>query len=161
MTTLQYRTPLQRRAAMSAVSLSAERRTEKISVRKLLWAAPLAGVAAAAGNLAIYGLARAGFDLPLNMPAMGPNAAGPLAAAQVVISSFLPALVAAGLLALVARFTARPVRVFQIVAGVALVLSFGAPFSVPVDTGTRLVLLSMHLVAGLVITAVLSAYATE
>ena len=146
---------------MSAVSLSAERRAEKVSLRKLLWAAPLAGVAAAAGNLAVYGVARAAFGLPLEMPAMGPNPAGPLAVAPMIISSFAPALAAAMLLALLARFTTRPVRVFQVVAGAALVLSFGAPFGIPVDTATRLVLLSMHLVAGLVIAAVLSTFAAE
>ena len=41
---------------------------------------------------------------------------GPRVIAQVVVSSFVPALAAGVLLALLARFTAQPVRVFQIVA---------------------------------------------
>jgi hypothetical protein len=161
MTTFVYRTALERRAAMSAVSLSAQRRAEQVSVRKLLGAAPLAGLLAALGNLAVYGLARAGLSLPLAMPAMGPTPAGPLLVAPVVLASFVPALFAGGLLALLARFSARPVRAFQIIAGVALVLSLGAPLTLPVDTATRLVLLVMHLVAGLVIAGVLSTRATE
>jgi hypothetical protein len=159
MTTLEYRTQAQRIAAMTAVARSAH--PEGVSNRKLLWAAPVAGLAAAAGNLAVFGVARASLDLPLVMPAMGPSPAGPLAAAPVVVSSFVPALLAGLLLALLARFSTRPVRVFQVVAGAALVLSFGAPLTTPLDLSTRLVLLTMHLAAGLVITGVLSALATE
>src|SRR5687768_3736320 len=136
-------------------------RSGRVASRKLLWAGPLAGVAAAAGNLAIFGLASAALSLPLVMPAMGPTPAAPLNIAQVIIASFVPALAAAGLLALLACFTARPVRVFQIIAGVGLVLSLGAPFSLPIELSTRLVLLSMHVVAGVVITAVLSVFAGQ
>jgi hypothetical protein len=161
MTTFVYRTALERRAVMSAVSLSAQRRAEQVSVRKLVWAAPLAGLLAALGNLAVYGLARAGLSLPLAMPAMGPTPAGPLLVAPVILASFVPALFAGGLLALLARLSARPVRTFQIIAGVALVLSLGAPLTLPVDTATRLVLLVMHLVAGLVIAGVLGAKAVD
>lgn len=146
---------------MSAISLSAQRRADQVSLRKLLWAAPLAGVLAALGNLAVYGLARAALGLPLEMPAMGPTPAGSLSVAPVVLSSFVPALFAGGLLAVLARFAARPLRVFQIVAGAVLVLSLGAPLTLPVDLGTRLVLLVMHLVAGLVITGVLSTTAVD
>ena len=142
-------------------AVAAAPRSGRVASRKLLWAGPLAGVAAAAGNLAVFGLASAALNLPLAMPAMGPTPAAPLNIAQVVISSFLPALVAAGLLALLARFTARPVRVFQIIAGVVLVLSLGAPLTLQADLSTRLVLLAMHVVAGLVITGVLSVFASE
>lgn len=144
---------------MSAVIQSAGR--QRVTHRKLLWAAPLAGLAAAAGNLAVFGLARAGLGLPLDMPALGPSPAGPLGAVQVVFASFAPALAAGGFLWLLARFSAQPVRAFQIVAGVLLVLSLAGPLRQPVELATRLVLLVMHLVAGLVITGVLSVLAAE
>ena len=135
---------------------------EKVALRKLLWAAPLAGLASAAGNLAVFGVARAGLDLPLVMPAIGPFLpSAPLTALQVAVTSFAPALVAAALLAVLSKLSARPVLVFQIMAGLFLVASLIGPLRQPVDLATKLTLLSMHLVAGLVITAVLSTFSTE
>jgi hypothetical protein len=136
-------------------------RSEKISMRRLLWAAPLAGLAAAAGNLAVFGVARAGLGLPLVMPALPGSAGGPLAVEQVLYASFVPALAGAALLALLARYIARPVRAFQLAAGAALILSFGAPLTLAADLATRLVLLTLHLAAGLIIASVLSTFATE
>ncbi len=137
-------------------------RTDQVSLRRLLWAAPLAGLAAAAGNLAVFGLARGVFALPLVMPAIGgflPSA--PLDALQVGFASFAPALAAGALLAALSFFSTRPLRAFQIVAGVFLVASLIGPLRQPVDLATKLTLLSMHLVAGLVITAVLSVFAAR
>jgi hypothetical protein len=144
---------------MSTVALSPRR--ERVSLRKLLWAAPLAGLAAAAANLALFGLARAGLGLPLVMPALPGSAGGPLATGQVLLASFVPALAAAALLALLARYTARPARAFEIAAGAALIVSFGGPLTLAADLATRLVLLTLHLAAGLTITGVLSTFATE
>ncbi len=144
---------------MSTAALSLN--NDRVAPRKLLWAAPLAGLAAAAGNLAVFGLAKGLLALPLAMPAMGPNPAAPLGLAQVIIASILPALAAALLLALLGRFSRRPVRLFQIIAGVGLVLSLGAPLTLAADLATRLVLLSMHLVASLATTAVLSTFGTQ
>lgn len=66
------------------------------------------------------------------------------------------AIAAALLLIFLARFVAHPIRWFQIIALIVLVLSFAGPFSIPVDTATKLALSAMHLVAALAIVWVLS-----
>ena len=160
MTSLSRPTLLQKRAYMPTAGYPL--RAERVSLRKLLWAAPLAGLASAVGNLAVFGVARGGLDLPLVMPAIGPFLpSAPLTALQVAVTSFAPALVAAALLAGLSKLSARPVLAFQIFAGVFLVASLVGPLRQPVDLTTKLTLLSMHLVAGLVITAVLSTFSTE
>lgn len=160
MTTLQHPTLLQQRAAMPTAGLSL--RPDRVALRKLLWAAPLAGLASAAGNLAVFGVARLGLDLSLVMPPIGPFLpSAPLTALQVGLASFAPALVAAVLLAILSKLTARPVLAFQVIAGVFLVLSLVGPLRQPVDLATKLTLLSMHLVAGLAITAVLSTFSAD
>src|SRR5688572_27610203 len=160
MTTLQHPTALQRRAHMPMAGIAL--RADKVSLRKLLWAAPLAGLASAVGNLAVFAVARAGLNLPLVMPAIGPFLpSAPLTALQVAVTSFAPALVAAVLLAVLSKLSARPVLAFQVIAGLFLVASLVGPLRQPVDLATKLTLLSMHLVAGLVITAVLSTFSTE
>lgn len=137
-------------------------RPERVVMRRLLWAAPLAGLAAAAGNLAVFAIARAALGLPLVRPPIGPfMPAAPLTALPVALTSFAPALVAAVLLAVLSKLTARPVLTFQIMAGVFLVASLIGPLRQPVDLATKLTLLSMHLVAGLVITAVLSVFSSD
>ncbi len=135
--------------------------TDKVALRKLPRAALLAGLAAAAGNLALLGLARAGLSLPLVMPALGPLPAGPLSALQVILASLGAALGATFVLAALTRVTPRPIAVFQLVAGAFLVASLIGPLRQPVDLATKLTLLSMHLMTGLVVTALLSTLAAE
>ena len=118
---------------------------------RLLIAAAISGVIAAVGNLIVYFIA-GGAGVPMQVMAPGSSGLQALPAAPVIISSIIPAFGAAGVLALLTRFTARPVLIFQIIAAVFLLLSFSGPLGMPTDGGTKLVLNLMHVVAGVAIT---------
>lgn len=69
----------------------------------------------------------------------------------VVLFSFVPAILAAGFLALLGRFSGRPFRVFTVVVVVVFVLSLYTPFSIPGAPVSMIVaLLLMHVVAAAV-----------
>jgi hypothetical protein len=128
---------------------------EPIAAGKLLWAGPLAVLAAVAANLLVRAAALAAFDIspafvPLNGLGGGPGGAGPTIA-------FTAAGVGGGalLLAVLARFTRRPVTVFRTVALAFLLLSFlpdVAMLNNPAWPGATLesvgTLMAMHVVAG-------------
>ncbi len=131
----------------------------RAAYRRLLWVAPLAGTGAAVANAQIYLVVSAFGAMPLDVVVSG---GGPVALGPVVFVSFLPALVGALLFALMGRFTRRPVRNFRVAAAVALVLSFVTPFALPgAPVAMILALLSMHVVAAVVITGVLTTLATR
>lgn len=142
---------------MTAVATSP---APRVAVRKLLWVAPLAGLVAALANLVVTlaGQALAG---PLVLPLQPGTEPQPLPLIMVVLASFVPALAAAGVLAALGRFTARPVFVFNIVAVVFLLVSFGGPASLPVAFSIQAVLGVMHLVAGVVIIGALNTLGRE
>jgi hypothetical protein len=71
------------------------------------------------------------------------------------VASFVPAFIAAALFAVLGRFVRQPVRAFVAIAAVFLLLSLGGPLSLPVTTGVKLALAAMHLIAGVLITALL------
>lgn len=121
-----------------------------------LWlAAPAAAGVAVGANILIWLLARA-LALPLDIQMGGPQSpVVPLTVAPVVIMSAVPALLAAGLLWLLGRFSARPFAIFQIVAVVVLLLSLAGPLSLPVGGVNKLVLGVMHVVAALTIVGTL------
>jgi uncharacterized protein len=127
-----------------------------VSVNRLLWAAPAAGAVAAVGNMAVWAVAR-GLSVPLDIP-MGPqpDALTALGAGPIIAVSFIPALLAGVLLAVLGRFFTNPLRVFQILAGAGLLLSLIGPLVLPVAGATKVVLLTMHMVAAAGIVGVLS-----
>lgn len=128
------------------------------SHRTLVRAGALAAFAAAIANLALFAAARGIFGLELEV-AVAPDSEllAPLAAIKIITASVVPALVATALLALIARFVARPMRVFVPLAVVVLVLSMAGPTSIPVDgPGTTLVLGLMHVVAAVATVGVLA-----
>lgn len=130
---------------------------EKIAVKRLVPASVTAAVAASAANLLVYFLVPALFNFSLAIPLMGPGTEiQPLPFFMVIIASVVPTLGAAILLAVLNRFTARPVTIFRVMAVVFLLLSFGAPFSLPVPLNVRLTLATMHVIAAGVITYVLT-----
>jgi hypothetical protein len=119
-----------------------------------LWLSGLLGGAVGlVGSLAIYGIARL-LDLPL-LVSMGPpgqSAPVPMAAGQIIIVVLTAALAATVSYALLRRFFGpRAQRIFQIVALVVLLLSFGAPMTQAVSTINKLLLALMHLVTGIAI----------
>jgi hypothetical protein len=75
--------------------------------------------------------------------------------ALVAIKSAVPALLVVGLLWVLGRFLRRPLLVFQVIAGVLLLLSLGGPFTIQdASDGTKATMIVMHLVAGVTIIGV-------
>src|SRR5688572_5269513 len=94
--------------------------SDKIVLSKLIWVAPLAIAASIAANLAIYFVMHALFGVVWQPM---------FTAAGVVGSTFAYLLLATIVFAIVARFSKRPVWLYQRIAIVALLLSFFAPIS--------------------------------
>ena len=114
----------------------------------------LAGVVAAVINAALFFVGSYTGAIPSNL--IIPNAGQPLTIVPVLVSSFLPAVVAGLLLDLLNRFTKRPLRIFTIIVLAILAFSFISPFSIPGIPITMIVILKlMHMV---VVGAVLLAF---
>lgn len=132
--------------------------SERVPVNRLWRRGAIAAVAAPLANLLVFFLVPWLFNFALEIPVMGPGSPiGPLPPFMVVLSSFVPAVGATLLLAVLRRFTARPVILFRGIALGFLLLSFIAPLTLPVPLNVRLTLASMHVVAAAVITYVLTA----
>jgi hypothetical protein len=139
---------------MSASDASTSVSSPGYSFGALLRAGAIAGIIAAAVNLILYLVAKNVFDVSFIIPMQGPGSElGVLPWPMVVIFSFIPAILAAAFLWLLARFLRHPLLVFQIVAVVLLILSFGAPLNLgdDADTPTKVWLELMHVVAGVAI----------
>lgn len=123
-----------------------------VNTQKLFYLAPVAGISAAILNAILFLIGSSMGAVPASVRI--PDANGqPLTLVPVFVSSMLPALVAGLVLFLLIRFTKKPLRVFNIIAAVILVLSFASPFSIPnVTTGMIVLLELMHVVvAGIVV----------
>jgi len=130
-------------------------------VRKLWWVALVAGVSAFVGALIVFGIARA-FNVPLAVFAPPTyEALSPLEVSFIAQATFPPAIGAAILLLILGRFTRRPILIFQIIAMLFLLLSFGGPLSLPVSGLVKLVLATMHIVVAVTIVGVLSTLGRE
>lgn len=66
----------------------------------------------------------------------------------VIASSVLPLFVGAGVLWLLRRFTTSALRIWTIIAIVLTVLSLTGPLFLPVDSGSKIALILMHIGAG-------------
>lgn len=109
-----------------------------------LLAASLAAIINAV--LFLVGSALGQFPETLVIPASGQGVTlGP-----VIFMSAMGAIGGALVYALLGKFTKRPVRWFRIIGVIVLVLSFGSPFAFPnAPFGFYVILLLMHVVAGL------------
>jgi len=123
--------------------------------KRVATAALLAGVAAAVLNLVVYALANAaGVAFVVQMDPSAP--AGPMPAPSFAVGSFVPALIAGGVLFALDAFTEHPARIFVGVAGAVALLSIGGPATVAgASMGTRAALMAMHMVAAVTITMLL------
>ena len=131
--------------------------SEQVAVKRLLWAAPLVAVSAAAANAAVYFVASVLGMMSRDFVVQG---SGPLTLAPVVFSSLVGAVGAAVIFAIVALLARRPLRTFRIVAAVGLVLSFAAPLTIPeAPLSMILVLELMHVVAAVIIVGILTTLA--
>jgi hypothetical protein len=90
-----------------------------------------------------------------------PDASGqPLTLLPVLFRSVMPALIAGLVLFLLLRFTQQPLRIFNGIAAVVVVLSFASPFSIPNATTGMIVLLElMHVVVAGIVVHVFNRYA--
>jgi hypothetical protein len=122
-------------------------------------ATAMAAIAAVVANLLLRAAAVVVFDIP--QPEFEPLQV------RAVVTSTAGGVIAAGVVfAVVARFARDPVRVFVIVAAVALVLSLWAPISLGIadppenpgtDAGSIGTLIVMHVVAAAIaVTALVS-----
>lgn len=129
-------------------SIATSARTENVAWNRLLIAALIGAVGAAVANGLIFVIASALglFPQDLNTPAGQPIGLG-----AVVISTFVGALGATAVFALLARFTRRPITIFRIVAAVVLLLSFATPLSLGAPLPMVLTLELMHIVAAAII----------
>jgi hypothetical protein len=136
------------------------RRGEKIKTGRLATRGLAAGALAIAANLLVYTLVPAISGISLDIPVMGPGSpVGPLPFSMVIVATALPTAGATLFLAILTRYSEHPVTIFRIVAGVLLLLSFGAPLSLPVSLGVRMTLASMHVLTAAIIVALLTASA--
>lgn len=139
-------------------------RSEMVSGKKLVWAAPLSGVIAAVLNAVVYFLYSAvGFNIILPLPDLTdptlPTTA--LSLAFVVIFSFLPGLAAGALLWGLNKFTRRPLTNFTIISVVALLFSFVLSLPLDMPLAFKLGLDVMHVVAAIAIIGGLTRFARE
>jgi hypothetical protein len=132
---------------------STERQTTRsasgagISYGRLPGVALLAAVAAALANALVYFAASGLGTISQSILLPSPVGMSPLTVRLVVITSVIGAIGAAIIFALIGRFARHPVRLFRIVAGVVLVLSFSMPATVPgVPVAMKLSLAVMHVV---------------
>lgn len=126
-----------------------------VAVGKVWRAALIGAMLSAVGNLVVWALAGwLGVNLQI-AASPGSSTLVPLQVGPVVLASLLPALPAAALLLILARFLRNPWPVFLGVAGVFLLVSFRGPINLPTDPANELVLSLMHLVSGVAIVGAL------
>ena len=135
-------------------------RAEGISWKRLPLVVLLAAFGAAVVNAIIYLVASGLGLIPQSVLIPVPGGEEPLTVALVLIGSVVGAIGAAMVFALVGALAKRPVRMFRIVAAVALVLSFASPLTIPgAPLSMVLTLEVMHVAAWAVIVGLLTTLA--
>jgi uncharacterized membrane protein HdeD (DUF308 family) len=121
----------------------------KINAASLLKVAPLAAAASAAINAVLYfiGEATGLMDKSFGVPGSDGSIQA-ITLLPVLMSSIIPTLIAAAVLALINRFSNNPLRIYGIVTIVLFVVTLGNPFlSIPnVPLGMAIWLDLMHVV---------------
>jgi Family of unknown function (DUF6069) len=125
--------------------------------RRLLTVGAVAVIASAVANSAVAAILRAVLDVPAGF--------APLQAISVLSLTIVGVAAAVLVFAAVCRLSVRPVRLFTIVASVALVISWAAPVAAyfanafPGTTASRIFgVMVLHAIAGLITIAVLRTY---
>ncbi len=132
---------------------------ERVAWGRLVPAGLLAALVAAAANAIVYLVAAAAGTMPQDVVV---NGQGPMTLPMVATTSVFGAVAGTAVYALVGRFARRPVRVFRVVAAVALVLSFVGPFTIPGAPAAMIAtLLLMHVVAAVVVVGLLTTIAAH
>jgi hypothetical protein len=123
------------------------------SLRRLLWAGPIATLAAMLVDLLYYGVTKdLGERYLMPLKANG-SLTSPLTAGMLVITILVPGLLATIFFGLLVRFARKPATVFLSVCVAALLLSIGGPFYLPAASlQTRILLGGMHVLSAVIIT---------
>ena len=128
-------------------------RTEPFATRPLARVALVAALAAVVANLALWAIARGPLGVSPEFPPLR-------SAAATVVASVVGILGATAAFALVRRFAPRPLAIFRVVAGVALLLSLGGPLNARAEPGGSgvavAVLVAMHVVTAAIAGGLLS-----
>lgn len=128
--------------------------TRPIHIKKLAWAAPIAGIVAAMANALVYYIAYAMGAVPDG--ATIPNAEQPITIVPVLIVSFFSAIIGGILLAILALITQKAIKVFIFISTLLVVLSFYMPFTIPEAFGGMVLVFNlMNIVAAVVIVGLL------
>lgn len=128
------------------------------AIRQLIAAGVVAAVLASLANVLVYYFLPALFGFALEFPLQGPGSeVGQLPVFMVVMATVIGAMGGTVVLGILKRFTGRPATLFRRIALAFLLLSFGAPFSLPAPLPVRLTLATMHVIAAGVITTMLTA----
>ena len=142
---------------METVQNAPVRSEERVAWGRLLPAGLLAALVAAGANAVVYLVASAVGAMPQDVVV---NGQGPITLPVVAATSVFGAVAGTVVYALVGRFARRPVRVFRVVAAVALVLSFVPPFTIPGAPAAMIAtLLLMHVVAAAAVVGLLTTLA--
>jgi hypothetical protein len=130
-------------------------RMERVAMRRILWAGPLAVAAATAATLAALAI------LIAVLPPINP-AFVELAPQSVAMVTAVLCACALPVFALVARFARRPIHMFRLIAAGALLLSWVPDAMLlpdPVSTvPTVIALMVLHVVAAVVLVGTLTAW---
>lgn len=134
-------------------------RTERVSLRRLLWVGPLAIIVALIANYLVRAIALAVLDIPAEFMQLQTPAF-----ALFTIVGLLGAIAA---FAVIGRLSRRPVRVFILVAAVVLFISFLPDIALLATAAPGatlagiLVLMLMHIVAAVIVVGLLVRLAVE
>ncbi len=123
--------------------------TEKLSIRRLLWAGPLTAIIAGAVNLLFYLLTRLAGEKYMVSLARPSAPLEPLPILSILVPTLASALGATLVLAVLFRVTHVPLPPFLSICAAALIVSFGGPFSLTGGTSlaTKLLLCVMNILA--------------
>jgi hypothetical protein len=123
----------------------------KVDTSRILRTALIGAVIGSIANLIIWIIALQ-TGLTLSVPAMDPSMADASGMMQVpfiavILATTITTFIGGGVLAIFNRISATPYRLFQIVAGVFVVVSMAGVMGAPAN-GDKIVLGIMHVIAG-------------
>jgi hypothetical protein len=130
--------------------------TETLETRRLLPLALTGGAIGAVANVIVFLIAPALIGGAVQVATPPTNTVQDLPIIAVALASIVPAIVAAGVLWALSRFTNAPLRIFQTLGVVIAALSLISPFGLPVSLGSKITLCIMHVVAAAAIILALS-----
>ncbi|MGI9181607.1 MAG: DUF6069 family protein [Longimicrobiaceae bacterium] len=143
---------------MNATTTMRRRMPAQVQARGSLWRVGLlAALLSAAMNAAIFTLAVALGIFPSLW--IDPQAGAQMAIEPVILVSAVGAMAGVSVFALLRRRTEQPLRVFLWLAGAVLLVSFAAPFALPMSGAQILVLELLHLVVAAVVVGALLRWA--